>query len=52
MVIKICRKSESSLSFSYENAVAEGTNLRLVKAVRCVEDFLSLAQINKLYHEL
>jgi len=24
---KICRKSESSLSFSYENTVTEGTKL-------------------------
>jgi len=27
MLAKICRKSESSLSFSYENTVAKGTNL-------------------------
>jgi len=27
MFTKICRKSESSLSFSYENTVTEGTNL-------------------------
>jgi len=52
MLTKICRKSESNLSFSYENSVTEGTNLRPVKAVRRVERFLSLAQIDKLYHEL
>jgi len=27
MLAKICRKSESSLSFSYENTVTKGTNL-------------------------
>jgi len=40
---KACRKSEPSLSFSYENTVTEGTNLRLIKAVRRDERFLSLA---------
>ena len=38
--------------FSYENPVTEGTNLRPVKAVRRDERFLSLAQIDKLYHQL
>jgi len=33
MLTKICRKSKSSLSFSYETTVTEGTNLRSVKAV-------------------
>ena len=50
MLTKLCRKSESRLSFSYEKIVTEGTNLRLVKTVRCEERFLSLAQIDKLYH--
>jgi len=27
MLTRICRKSESSMSFSYENTVTEGTNL-------------------------
>jgi len=48
MSTKLCRKSESSLSFSCANTVTEGTNLRPVKAVRRDERFLSLAQINKL----
>jgi len=30
MLTKICKKLESSLSFSYENTVTEGTNLRPV----------------------
>jgi len=34
MLTRIRRTSESSLLFSYENTVAEGTNLRPVKAVR------------------
>jgi len=43
MLTKICRKWESSLSFSYESAVGvtEGTNLRLIKAMRRDERFLS-----------
>jgi len=51
---KICRKSESSLSFSYQNTVTEGTNLRLIKACRLSRDerFLSLAQIVEFHHEL
>jgi len=52
MFKKICRKSESSLSFSYENTVTEGANLRPVKAVRRDERFLSLAQTDKHCHEL
>jgi len=47
---KICGKS--SLSFSNENTVTEGTNLRPVNAVHHDERFLLLAQIVKLYHEL
>jgi len=43
MLTKIWRKSESSLSFSYENSVTEGTNLRPIKAMRRSERFLSLA---------
>jgi len=43
MLTKICRKSESSLSFSYESTVTEGTNLRPIKAIRRDERFLSLA---------
>jgi len=50
MLTKICRKSEASQSFSYENTVAEGANLRSDKAVGRYERFLSLAQIDKLYH--
>jgi len=50
-VKKFCRKSESSLSFSYENTVKERINMRPVKAVCCDERFLSLAQIDKLYHK-
>jgi len=42
MLTKTCRKSESSLTFSYENTVTEGTNLRPIKAVRRDERFLSL----------
>ena len=43
---KICRKSETSLAFSYENIVTAGTNLRPVKAMRPDEGFVSLAQID------
>jgi len=43
MLTKICRTSESSLLFSYENTVTEGTNLRPVKAVHRDQHFLSLA---------
>jgi len=43
MLTKICWKSESSLSFSYENIITEGTNLRPIKAMRRDERFLSLA---------
>jgi len=43
MLTKYCRTSESSLLFSYENTVAERTNLWPVKAVRRDESFLSLA---------
>jgi len=49
---KISRKSETSLSFSYDNTFSEETNLRSVKPVRRDERFLSLMQIDKLYHEL
>jgi len=42
ILTKICRKSESSLSFSYENTITEGTNLRPIKAMRHYECFLSL----------
>jgi len=42
MLTKIRRKSESSQSFSYENTVTEGTNLRPIKAMRRDERFLSL----------
>jgi len=52
MLTKICRKAESSPCFSYENTVTEGANLKPVKAMGRDERFLSLAQINKLYHEL
>ena len=43
ILTKICRKSESSLPFSYENTVIVGTNLRPVKAMRPDEGFGSLA---------
>ena len=52
MLIKICRKSESSLSFNYENAVTEGTNIKPVKAVRRDVRILSLAEIDQFYHDL
>jgi len=52
MLKKICRNSESSLSFSCENIVTEGTNLRPVKAMRRDERFRLLAQIDKVYQEL
>jgi len=29
---KICRKAESILSFSYQNIITEGANMRQVKA--------------------
>jgi len=43
MLTKMCRKSESSLLFSYESTVTEGTNLRPIKAMHRNECFLSLA---------
>jgi len=45
MSTKIYRKSESNLSFSYENTVSvtEGTNLKPIKAARRDKYFLSLA---------
>jgi len=43
MLTEICRKSESSLSFSYKSTVTEGTNLRPIKAIRRDERFLSLS---------
>jgi len=46
MLPKICRKSESSLPFSYENTVMNTLH------VRHNEHFLSLAQIDKLHREL
>jgi len=47
MLTKFCRKSESSLSFSYKNTVGvtEGTNLRPIKTMRRDERFLSLTLI-------
>jgi len=48
ILTKICRKSESSISLSYENTVTEGTNLKQVKAVRRGKRFLSLAQSDSL----
>jgi len=45
MLTKISSKLESSLSFSYESTVTEGTNLRPVKTVRRNERLLSLTQI-------
>jgi len=52
MLTKFCRKSESSLSFSYKNTVGvtEGTNLRPIKAMRRDERFLSLALIKHAHH--
>ena len=41
---KICSKSESILSFSYENIITEVANMRPVKYVRRDERFLSLEQ--------
>jgi len=46
MLTKISRKSDSTLSFSYENTVTAGTNLRSVKAMRRDEGFGSLAYVN------
>jgi len=43
ILAKFYRKSESSPSFSYENAVTDGTNLRPIKAMRRDERFLSFA---------
>jgi len=40
---KFCGKSDESLSFSYENAVTNGINLKPIKAMRRDERFLSLA---------
>jgi len=39
MLTTICRKSESSLSFSYENTVSEGKKMRPIKAMRPDERF-------------
>jgi len=39
MLTKICKKSQSSLSFRYENTVNEGINLRPIKAMRRDERF-------------
>jgi len=44
MSTKICKKPESSPSFSYENTFTEGTNLRLAKTVHRDEYVLSLAK--------
>jgi len=33
LLTKICKKSEASLLFSYENTVTERTNLRPIKAM-------------------
>jgi len=43
MLTKISRKSESSLSFSYESSVTEGTNLRPIKAMRRNERFFFIS---------
>jgi len=51
MLTKLCKKSESSLSFRYGNTVAEGTNQRSAKPVHRDEYSLSLAQIDKRFHE-
>ena len=52
ILTKNLKKPESSLSFSYENTVTKGTNLRPIKAVHRDEHFLSLALSDELYHEL
>jgi len=44
-VREICRKSESILSFSYQNIITEVANMRPVKACGPRWTFLSLAQI-------
>ena len=44
----MCEKAESMLSFSYQNIITEGENMRAVKAFRRDERFLSLAQVDKL----
>ena len=51
-IVKIWRKSESSLSFSYENTITEVANLRPVKPERRDEFFLSSTQIDELCHAL
>jgi len=43
MLTKICRTSESSLSFCYENIFTEGTKLKPIKAMRRGGRFLSSA---------
>jgi len=49
---KICRKSESILSFSYDNVITEGANMRPVKACAPQLTFSFISSIDKLYHEL
>jgi len=51
MLAKICRNQNQAYS-SVTETLTEGTKLRPVKAVRRDGRFLSLAQIDKLYHEL
>jgi len=43
MLTKFCGTSESSLPFSYDNTVTEGTNVRPIKAVCRDKRFLSLS---------
>jgi len=45
-----CELKKHCLSFSYETTISEVANLRPVKAARRDERFLSLVQIDKLYH--
>jgi len=49
MLTKIYTTPQSSLLFSYENTVIEGTSLRPVKITQHDEYAISLAQIDKLF---
>jgi len=52
MLKKICKKPDTSISFSYENTVTEGASLSPVKSVHRDEPVFSLAQIDELCHAL
>ena len=52
MLTKICKKPESNLLFTYENTVIKGINLTPIEVEHLDERVLSLAQVDKLYHDL